>query len=223
MVMVNIMNHQCKYKLKDKELFVCVECGNTHQCGIDDCDYLFYNHDHTQVCGLTGICFHQRVCETFVDPQNGIQGDDPVYIKKIKRDQQIKNRSMDYGYVFKLLTSIRDIVLLSDKQIQLLCTQIIELWQAFVMCTKDKNKYTHRKDKRCFVIAIAMSLNAGICSNVGQFIVNKHPDIIIRKLNKKSKYSTFKVSDIRGGSNLIEKVFYNVSIDDSKTINLIYK
>lgn len=215
------MEHTCNYQLKANNMFICEECGNSHQCGSEECEYLFYNRDHTQVCGLTGLCFHQRICETYVDSNGGLSGDDPVYLKKIKRDQQIKNRSMDYVYVMSLLNSIREIVLLSDSEINKLCSQIVELWQVFVMCTKDKNKYTHRKDKRCFVIAIAMSLTAGICSNIGQFIVHKHPNIEVKKLNKKSKYSTFKVSDIRGGSNLIEKVFYNVHINDNKTINII--
>jgi hypothetical protein len=212
--------HVCKYELKSDNLFICKECGSQHQCGADECDFLFYNRDQTQVCGLTGLCFNQRVCETYVDSQKGIQGDDPVYIKKSKRDQQIKNRSLDYGYVMKLLKSINTIVILNDKQLTELCSKILELWQEFVICTKEKNSYTHRKDKRCFVIATAMSLNTGICSNVGQFIVHKHPNIIVNKLNKKSKYATFKVSDIRGGSNLIENVFKNVRINDSKTIKI---
>lgn len=63
-----------------------------------------------------------------------------------------------------------------------------------------------------------MSLNVGICSNNGQFIIHKHPHIEVKKINKKSKYKTFKVSDIRCGSNLIEKVFYDTEIDVDKTI-----
>jgi hypothetical protein len=213
-------HHVCSYQLKSNDFFVCSEenCQNTHQCGADECEYLFYNRDQTQVCGITGLCFNQRVCETFVDSHRGIQGDDPIYIKRLKRDQQIKNRSLEYGYTMKLLKSISNIVSLDDKEIASLCSQILSLWQFFVMCTKEKNNYTHRKDKRCFVIAIAMSLNTGICSNLGQYIVHKHPTIHVNKLNKKSKYDTFKVSDIRGGTNLIINVFKNVTIDTSKTI-----
>lgn len=214
--------HVCSYQLKSNDFFVCSneQCTNTHQCGVDTCEYLFYNRDQTQVCGITGLCFNQRLCETYIDSQKGIQGDDPVYIKKLKRDQQIKNRSLDYGYVLTLLKSISSIVVLDENEILSLCSQIVELWQVFVICTKEKNNYTHRKDKRCFVIAITMSLNTGICSNVGQYIIKKHPNIRINKLNKKSKYQTFKVSDIRGGTNLIINVFKNVTIDPTKAIDI---
>lgn len=214
------MEHICNFQLESENLFICKECGNTHQCGAEACEYLFYNHDHTQVCGITGLCFHQRVCETYVNSHTGIQGADPVYLKKLKRDQQIKNRSIDFNFVIKLLLSINTIVELNTKQIENLASQIIGLWQIFVMSTRDKTIYMHRKDKRCFVIAIAMSLNTGICSNIGQFILHKHPHVTVNKLNKKSKYTTFKVSDIRGGTNLIEKVFYNVKIDDKRTIKI---
>lgn len=216
------MDHVCNYKLNsDKDdFFVCNTCGEQHFCGADVCEFLFYNRDHTQVCGITGLCFEQRVCETFVDSQRGIHGDDPIYTKRIKRDQQIKNRSLEYLFTLTLLKSISPIVILSDTEINELCCRILDLWQLFVMYTKEKNRYTHRKDKRCFVIAIAMSLRAGICSNVGQYIVAKHPNVQINKLNKKSKYDSFKVSDIRDGTNLIIKVFKNVSIDPLKTVNI---
>lgn len=217
-----MQHHVCTFKLKSNDFYVCGDenCPNTHQCGADKCEFLFYNRDQTQVCGITGLCFNQRLCETYIDSQKGIQGDDPIYIKKLKRDQQIKNRSLEYSYVVNLLRSIAPIVILTDDEVNSLSIQILELWQVFVVCTKEKNNYTHRKDKRCFVIAIAMSLNTGICSNVGQYIINKHPGITINKLNKKSKYKTFKVSDIRGGTNLIINVFKDVMIDPNKTIDL---
>lgn len=216
------MSHICQFKLKSNNIFICEEtdCNIIHQCGADECESLFYNSDQTQVCGVTGLCFNQRVCETYIDSQKGIRGDDPIYIRRLKRDQQIKNRSLDYSYTMKLLHSIDAIVVLSDKEKIALCSNILRLWQAFVMCSKEKNSYTHRKDKRCFVIAIAMSLHTGICSNIGQYIVHKHPMVCVNKLNKKSKYETFKVADIRGGTNLIVNVFKNIKLDSSKTINI---
>lgn len=216
------MEHVCSYRLKHDTTFVCEndKCDKSHECGADICEYLFYNSDQTQVCGMTGLCFNQRVCETYVDSHKGIQGDDPVYIKRLKRDQQIKNRSLDYAYTIKLLNSIQHIVILSDIEKSSLCSRILVLWQSFVICTKEKNSYTHRKDKRCFVIAIAMSLHTGICSNIGQYIVKKHSNIKVNKLNKKSKYETFKVADIRGGTNLIMNVFKNVKLDPLQTIDI---
>jgi hypothetical protein len=216
------MDHVCQFSLKSNNIFICdVDlCKKIHVCGLDECDYLFYNTDQTQVCGVTGLCFNQRVCENYIDTQRGIRGSDPVYIKRQKRDQQLKNRSLEYEYTMTLLSSIDTIVMLSSVEKLSLCKQILSLWQSFVMCTQEKKCYTHRKDKRCFVIAIAMSISTGICSNMGQYIVLKHDDIHVNKLNKKSKYDTFKVADIRGGTNLLINGFKNVKLDPCKTIDL---
>lgn len=212
--------HKCTYIHKKGDVYECSSCMNQHICTTDTCEYLFYNTDCTRVCYITGLCFNQHVCDTYVDATSPLQNEDNIYIKKIKRDQQIKNRSLTASYVFTLLKSLSKIVLLSDREMSSLTYQIIELWKEFVMCTQEKQNYTYRKDKRCFIIAIAVSLNRGLVTNTGQQIVRRHKSIIIKKLNKKSKYEKFKVADIRCGTNLITKIFKDIFIDESKTIDI---
>jgi len=181
----------CDFEEKRRDVYQCTTCYKIHKCGINDCEHLFYNRDFISVCKLTGKCFNQQICEPFDDCRTN---QDPVFRLKVKRDQQIKNRSLNYDTIFILVNSVRNIVILSQIQTRCLCNQILELWYEFIQCTKDKETYTHRKDKRCFVISIVMSLNVGICTNNGQFIIHKHPHINVKKINKKSKYKSFKVS-----------------------------
>jgi hypothetical protein len=158
------------------------------------------------------------MCETIIDPTRDLSGNDPVYNKKVKKDQQIKNRNIKVQYVTNLIEDIGAITNFETKQLSSLGKQIVDLWHEFVQKSIKKKKYTHRKDKRCFIVSITMSMRTGIKNNKNQFIVWPHEDVAIKKLNKKSKYKNFLVSDIRYGLNLIKKVFQDESIENS--INL---
>lgn len=213
-------DHICNYKpVKTKlDTFICIECRNVHKCGRDECDSLSYNSDHTHVCLITGLCFEQRLCEAFVDATRAFTDDDPIYIKKTKRDQQIKNKVLDRAHALKIIRCAAEIVDLDKKQNEQLCSKVLTLWVDFVTNISKKKQYVHRKDKRCFVVAIAMSLVNGIKNNIGEFIVLPHDNVKRVKLNKKSKYNEFDVSDIRYGQNLIKKVFRGVKINPSAAV-----
>lgn len=215
-------DHVCTLKSTSESplTFECDDCDVTHKCGMDDCDSIFYNSDHTHVCTLTGMCFNQRICETFTDSSRAYGVSDPVYVKRAKRDQQIKNKVLDRRHTMKIIKCAATIVELSDEQHDKLCGMIMSLWTKFVHHISSKNQYVHRKDKRCFVVAITMSLENGIKNNMGQFIVSPHGAIRREKLNKKSKYDEFDVSDIRYGQNLIKKVFNGVEIDHDTLVRI---
>jgi hypothetical protein len=199
-------------------LFICSKCDTEHLCGRDECNSLFYNSDHTNVCTITGMCFDQRMCELFIDPVHAFTNDDPVYFKRTKRDQQIKNKVLDRVHTMKIIACVAKIIELTVAQNEQLCARIMELWSQFVLHISSKKHYVHRKDKRCFVVAIAMSLENGIKNNMGYFVVSPHKLVKREKLNKKSKYDEFDVSDIRYGQNLIKKVFKGVVIDTKVTV-----
>lgn len=220
--MKRVRQHVCDFKLADRKspsmLFTCSHCDNTHSCGRDECDSLFYNSDHTRVCTITGMCFEQRMCEAFVDPSRAYINEDPVYFKRTKRDQQIKNKVLDRIHTMKIIGCAAQIIELTEAQNEKLCAKIMTLWSEFVVQISSKKQYVHRKDKRCFVVAIAMSLENGIKNNLGCFVVSPHKLIKREKLNKKSKYDEFDVSDIRYGQNLIKKVFKGVVLDTGITV-----
>jgi len=214
--------HICNFKPIDATCvsFICFECKQKHACGRNNCDSLFYNSDHTHVCTVTGMCFEQRLCDTFVDATRAFPLDDQVYIKKTKRDQQIKNKVLDRKHITKIVDCASRIIELTVEQNEQLCIEIMTLWSQFIVHISKKNQYVHRKDKRCFVVAIAMSLESGIKNNMGQFIVAPHKMVKREKLNKKSKYDEFDVSDIRYGQNLIKKVFKGVSIHADTSVHI---
>lgn len=204
--------HICNFMIVQSTIdtYVCVECGLVHQCGRDYCDSLMYNSEYTNVCMLTGLCFEQRMCASSLDDVN-------IFVKKIKRDQQIKNKILDHGTVLQIIECAASIIDLTPKQNSNLCTKIIQLWSDFVLHISGQH-YVHRKDKRCFVVAIAMSLVSGIKNNIGVSIVLPHTHIKRIKLNKKSKYDEFDVSDIRYGQNLIKRVFKGVHISPNLAV-----
>ena len=222
-----VIPHACKYKpVRDKPLlYMCLECKNVHKCGVIDCENLHYNSDYTQVCALTGLCFEQRICETFVDPTKSMNGDDPVYVKRPKRDQQIKNKNLDRSQIIKIVECASTMIKLEPLEINILCTKILDLWTQFVNCMnapkpnkKNVKNYVHRKDKRCFVIAIIMSLEDGIMIDDNKFVVSPHQGIEYTKLNKKSEYDAFEVSDIRYGQTLIKRAFIGTDFDIRYTV-----
>lgn len=210
-------------------LFVCLECKKIHKCGETECDSLHYNSDYTHVCTLTGLCFEQRICETFVDSSKPMNGEDPIYIKRPKRDQQIKNKYLERNQVMKIINCASSIVELTPIQIEILCNKILELWTQFVNSTdnpevhkrKKAKQYVHRKDKRCFVVAIVMSLENGIMIEGDKFVVMPHAHIKCAKLNKKSVYPEFEVSDIRYGQTLIKKAFNGTNFDTRYSVCIL--
>ena len=221
-------DHFCTYKpVRNKPLlFMCVECEDVHKCGEADCENLHYNSDYTHVCSLTGLCFEQRICETFVDSSKPMNGAEPIYVKRQKRDQQIKNKSLDRNQVVEIVECAREIVTLTPPQINMLCNKIMDLWSQFVSSMdkvddpekKREKRYVHRKDKRCFVIAIIMSLKNGIMIEDDKFVVIPHDNITFAKLNKKSEYPEFEVSDIRYGQTLIKRAFNGFGFDSRYSV-----
>lgn len=199
-------------------LFACTVCDALHACGDTKCENLFYNSDFTQVCSITGICFNQRICDTFATTQKIVSGKDPVYFKRVKRDQQIKNKVLDRKQVAKIIKCASVIVHLNDMQHTVLCAKILDLWTQFVNSITIKREYVHRKDKRCFVVAIIMSLKEGIMTDDQNFIVSPHTHIKSEKLNKKSDYTEFCVSDIRYGQTLIKRVFNGLWDDSTQPV-----
>jgi hypothetical protein len=205
----------CDYMpVKDKPFsFICFLCKRIHECGALECQSLFYNSDFTKVCTITGLCFEQRICETYVDPNKSLNSPDEMYIRRTKRDQQIKNRGLERNQVMRIIKCASVIVKLSEAQNNSLCIKILALWDQFVINITKRKEYVHRKDRRCFVVAIVMSLKKGIMNDDRKFIVLPHTGINIKKLNKKSDYTEFNVSDIRYGQTLIKRVFSGTSID----------
>lgn len=200
-------SHECDFCLIKGMVYKCSVCSAVHECGSDVCEHLFYNCDYTSVCKLTGRCFEQRHCETYINTDKGLTNTEvPMYFPRVKRDQQVKNRTMDHRFISKLISQMEISSKLGRKQTSDAISKIVELWSEFVKCAISMNVYIHRKDRRCFVVAIIFSLYSGICSPAG-YIVNKHPGFELYKLNKKRSYGCFKVSDIRYGQKLIMKVF----------------
>lgn len=205
---------KCQYvRVSDGNfLFKCKLCDNEHQCGPGTCDSTAYNTDYTNICTLTGMCFEQRMCDSIIDTNRGITNTlDQRYFHRVKRDQQIKNSIIEREFVHEMFDELDFYKELeSHKRINLL-NKILELWRTFVEQAHNKGVYIHRKDKRCFVVAIMFGLTTGIsCSN--GYVVEPHSHIKIGKLNKKKSYGKFKVSDIRDGQKLIMRMFDNFQV-----------
>lgn len=199
--------HECDFGLVKGLRYRCHACQAVHDCGQDTCEHLFFNSDYTSVCRLTGRCFQQRHCDAFIDVEKGLTNTEiPTYQPRCKRDQQVKNRSMDHGFISKLIYRMEFNTPLCANRLTATSSKIINLWLEFIRCATQKNIYIHRKDRRCFVVAIMFSLHSGICSPAG-YVVKRHPEFELYKLNKKKSYGCFKVSDIRYGQKLIMRVF----------------
>lgn len=205
---------KCQYIRESEEAFVfkCTVCDNIHVCGQGVCDHTAYNTDYTNMCTLTGMCFEQRMCDNIIDTNRGITNTlDQKYFHRVKRDQQIKNSIIEREFVhgmFDELDFYRQLV--PNKRIELL-NKVLILWRTFVDQAQKKGVYVHRKDKRCFVVAIMFGITTGIsCSN--GYIVEPHSHIKLGKLNKKKHYDKFRVSDIRQGQKLIMCMFDNCEI-----------
>lgn len=199
---------------QDNFLFKCTICAAEHVCGPGVCDATAYNTDYTNICTLTGMCFEQRMCDSVIDTNRGITNTiDQKYFHRVKRDQQIKNSIIEREFInemFEELDFYRELD--SQKRIELL-NKVLTLWRSFVQQAHNKDVYIHRKDKRCFIVAIMFGLTSGIsCSN--GYVVEPHSNIKLGKLNKKKSYNKFKVSDIRDGQKLIMRMFDNCDIPE---------
>jgi hypothetical protein len=206
----------CVFKLTDtNHTFQCKFCNKLHECGVNVCDHTIFNTDHTKICTITGLCFNQRLCDTNIDTNRGVSNIvDIDYQHKIKRNQQVKNSSMKRSYVRKLFEKLDYFNEFEQKTKVRLINSVTKLWLEFIVAAENKGIYIHRKDKRCFVVAIMFGITTGISSSSG-FVVNPHENIKINKLNKKRDYNSFKVSDIRAGQKLIKFVFENNEITNS--------
>ena len=195
-----------------------MECAKVHKCNETECEFLQYNSDYTKVCTLTGLCFDQRICENYVDTKRAMNTEDPRYVKRVKRDQQIKNKVLKRQQIYKIIECASSIIHIDKTKYDTLCDKILILWDQFVLNITDKHEYVHRKDKRCFVVAIIMSLRKGIMTDDERFIVMPHSNIKSEKLNKKSEYNEFCVSDIRYGQTLIKRIFTGATIEPHHTV-----
>lgn len=202
------MSHKCSFQRKRGDIFECEICHQVHECGSDKCVHLFYNADHTQVCALTGLCYEQRMCETIIDMSRGgiANVGSQAYYHRAKRNQQVKNSTLGSNFTVKLLHHMDFYRAMSDRDKTNLLNKIMQLWKEFISRAKTKGIYIHRKDRRCFVVAIMFGIQAGIACTCG-FVVYPHSEIKIPKINKKKTYTQFNVSDVRGGQRLIKKVF----------------
>jgi hypothetical protein len=204
----------CVFVQNDTTLiFTCRSCAALHSCGVGRCDKLLYNSDHTQVCALTGLCFQQRVCEAMLDSSRGSVSNqvNRDYFPRVKRDQQIKNSCISEGFIHDFIQSMEGAIVLSKRERSDLTCQTTRLWKEFVACAATKGIYIHRKDRRCFVVAVIYSLEKGICSSSG-VVVYPHPKLSVRKLNKKREYGLFKVTNIRHGQRQIMSVFCDYTV-----------
>lgn len=203
------MCSRCVFRQVNEAVFTCKVCEKRHHCGSEVCDSLYYNDDHTIVCGLTGLCFGQRVCDTNVDASRGIaNAPDVGYTHRVKRSQQSKNSRIDVSFVTQICDKVDYYHRLTDRQKRDLLNKILRLWAEFVDLASANGMYIHRKDSRCFIAAILFGINEGLSCASG-YIVKPHSFIQIERLNKKQDYVAFKVSDIRAGQKLIKTVFDN--------------
>jgi len=202
---------KCNYVRQENEItsFKCSICHDIHLCGPGICDSTAYNTDYTNICTKTGLCFEQKVCDSMVDTNRGVTNTlDQKYFHKIKRDQQIKNSILDRCFVDSLFSELNFYRKLNpNKRIDLL-NQILALWKEFIVEANRKNIYVHRKDKRCFLVAIMFGMRTGISCSTG-YVVFPHDEIELNKLNKKKNYRKFFVSDVRLGCKLIMGIFKN--------------
>jgi hypothetical protein len=114
---------------------------------------------------------------------------------------------MSHVYV---ITLVRQIECFSDvaceRSWRKVASAVCSLWKRFVDLSKTLRLYTHRKDRRCFVVALLFSLPTGLTAP-GGVIVEAHDWLVLPNLNKKKKYSAFCVSDIRHGQKMIMRTF----------------
>jgi len=191
--------------------YVCVACGAPHACGADACAHLFYNADNTQVCAVTGACFAQRACSRFASAAVGIRNrEDPDFAPRAKRDQQVRNAALPPYFIADLIGCI------TRNMPRATCfdlyDQLARLWAELRARATAAGRYIHRKDRRCFTVAATFSLRGGLATAAG-VVIAPHPHIDYIILNKKHRYATFAVTDVRYGQKLMIRVFSNAPVE----------
>ena len=189
----------------DFDKFICRHCNDVHMCCEDECGRKYYNGDKTLVCPVSGKCFKQCVADNFTDSRRAFVM--TSFHNRVKKDQQIKNKAINPKYIYDIVKNVDFMCPPSPIVVRTLVGQVIRLWEQYLQLVSNNDVYVHRKDKRCFVVGVVFSLSSGLSNNVGKNIVQPHPCLTIRKINKKKEYTTFKVRDIRHGIKLIKSGF----------------
>lgn len=200
---------ECKHQIDilPNSIFKCKLCSLIHKCD-KDCEYLQYNTDHTQVCSISGLCYGQKLCYAYDEP-NKTPYD---FIHKTKKDQQRKNAQINSVIITRVLNE-NMFPKCPDHIVYEIERQIVSLWREYILCIKTKNIYINRKDSISFIVGILFSFRHGIKSyDSDNYIVYPHPKFITSEINKKKKYKYFNVSNITYGIKKIKKVFSSYDV-----------
>lgn len=195
--------------------FQCTEC-KAHHCCDDTCER-YYNSDRSLVCPVTGSCSETLIADNYQSNFSILTESSMCnFENKVKSSQQTKNKVLNPDLITKILNNIVVLKKLGVLPVIQLTNQILALWRSYVTCT---DIYTHRKDRKCFIIAIIFSLRSGLLNNKKKFIVHKHQFVEISTINKKKTYKFFKVNEIRYGIKLLQKGFKDVDFFQGVNIN----
>ena len=176
----------------------------------------FYNDEHMLVCKISGRVFKRRLCDEYIDSQRGICNSDiQTYTHAQKRNQQVKNRKIEFKEVMNIINDIDFLSKYSVETIRDFCNQILDLWKIFIEEIKKYDFYVHRNARRCFVVSIIYNLKSGLHTLSG-CVIESHPNINVTNLNKKKNYKFFKIRDIRYGENIIKKVLEKRAVNSIK-------
>ena len=190
---------------------MCSNCGKTHRCVGRNCPFVKLNVNNELVCTLTGCCVGTLLCDKFFkssmsDFKNGCS-----FYKQQKRDQQIQNCCITERFALKVIQAIPFTQGHSPALTAELVRDILSLWHSFSGIVLNGQIYMHRKDRRCFVVAVCFSLERGLRNNNGAILVYPHGAIFsVAAANKKLANSEFRVGDIRYGVKLLRRVFHDL-------------
>lgn len=206
--------HTCEFVQRGtKLLYECSTCKATHHCGLEICEHLVFNRDQTRVCTVTGRCFDQLMSETV-----GNYRDEPVFVHRVKRDQQIRNQKMVSNDVELILQSV---TFIPEQYHHDLIGQICRLWDIVVEELQRTKQYIHRYTRQHFVVVILFSLTNGLTTSNDTIVVQPHDFITVPVVNKKNKFDKFAISDIRNGIKLMKYDLAQLMVD--RPIQLVYK
>lgn len=186
----------CNFVHVGDMVYYCEICDITHKCGLKECQHLEFNKNQTRVCTITGRCFDQLMSD-----EMGNYRDEPIFVPRVKRDQQVRNKIMTASFVNKILNSCPFI---PQEYHHSLVGQICRLWDIVIQEFFNNRQYIHRHIKRQVVAAVLFSLESGLTNYEEVIIVAPHPHISVAKINKKSTYEEFKISDIRDGIKILK-------------------
>lgn len=199
-------HHTCIFKQldpKQSNQYRCIICSDTHVCTSEVCDSLQFNRDYTNVCTKTGICYEQKMCDEFYDPNRATTStfDSNTNTRRI---QSLSIRIMTPEDIRSILDQSGFSEILSNDFMEQFIQQLLVVWKNGVGSSHVKLK---RKDKRCFVISILFNLHKGIETQTG-VVVHKHEELNPPLLNKRfQRQYPVDITDIRYGELLIRKLF----------------